>query len=97
MLNDPFPRQLLLGSKELRMLLGLDRSAWAEFLAHPPPEFPRAVAVGTTASGADRARWKKAAVYLWLDTLPAARPNRTETHRSRPKRAGAVEPPSPEG
>src|SRR6478609_4696127 len=99
MINDPFPRQLLLGAKELRMLLGMDKSAWSEFLANPPPEFPRPVAVGKTAAGNDRQRWKKLSVYNWLDTLPVAEPspNRSEPHRNRPKRSGAVEPPPGEG
>jgi predicted DNA-binding transcriptional regulator AlpA len=99
MLNDPFPRQLLLGAKEMRMLLGMDKSAWGEFLANPPPEFPRAVAVGKTASGNDRPRWKKAAVYNWLDTLREAQPagKPSESARRRPKPSGAVEPPDDEG
>ena len=92
MLNDPFPRQLLLGAKEIRMLLGLDRSAWAELLANPPPDFPPPVAVGQTAAGHDRPRWKKGAVYNWIDSLPRARPapKPSESVRNRQKRAGAV-------
>lgn len=93
MLNDPYPRQLLLGAKELRLMLGMDKSTMAEFLADPPPDFPRPVAVGKTASGNDRARWKKAAIYNWIDTLREAeqRPKQSETVQKRPKRSGAVE------
>lgn len=68
MLFDPYPRQLLLGPKELQLLLGLDRSTWAEFLQDPTSEFPRAVRIGTTAAGRARVRWRKLEVYMWLET-----------------------------
>ncbi len=100
MLNDPYPKQLLLGAKEIRTLLGMDKSTWAEFIGSPPPEFPPAVAVGKTAAGNDRARWKKAAIYNWLDTLPRAAPpapKASESVRNRPKRSGGVEAADPEG
>lgn len=91
MLTDPYPRQMLLGAKEIRTLLGMDRSAWAELLANPPAGFPRPRAVGKTASGNDRPRWLKSAVYNWIDSLPEAElPKATETARKRPNRAGGV-------
>lgn len=67
--SDPYPRQELLGPKELMSLLAMDRSTWYEFLQDPTTRFPPAVVVGKTKNGKPRLRWRKWQVYAWIDLL----------------------------
>ena len=70
MLNDPYPKQMLLGAKEIRMLLAMSESTWREFLRDPPADFPAPVQVGQTGGDHPRMRWRKSDVYYWIDSRP---------------------------
>lgn len=73
MLSDPYPRQILLGPKEIRTLLGLSTTDWYELTKDPESGLPAPVQVGKTRNGHPRKRWKKAEIYLWVETLGRAK------------------------
>ena len=82
MLSDPYPTKVLLTGREVGAMLGMERTAFARFLAEMP-DFPRPILVGKRGGRrrGDVRRWRKDDVILWVLRQP---PEPPETATSLP-------------